>query len=266
MADGLHPPLDHLLDGHDLGSGQGPPDLGHHLLDGALGAQGRHLHQGDLALLVQDLLGQAKGGQKKAVVLGAGGFHDPADRKPTAVYLHPVSRGKSQDLGRLGPGRQALSFRPTALDLPPGLQYPRLAEVDPGQENLTPLDPDRAQDQGAHRGDVPGVLDGSDPGQIVFLELGRLHRHPAQVEPLIGQGKGLGLGGDQDVGPVLLQLGHDVGLQGLHQGDQGHRGGYPDQQPGQDKGGSGLAPSQVGQGDSIQVHGQLPNFLLAKLK
>ena len=87
----LHAALDHLLDGHDLGSGKRLGDLLHHVLDRAVLAQGRHLRHGDAAGLIEHHLGGGKHGKGQLIVLGARGFQHPGNRETTVVHGQAIA-------------------------------------------------------------------------------------------------------------------------------------------------------------------------------
>jgi len=65
----LETPLHHLLNGRHPGVRQFFGNLGDHVADGTAGAEGRHLGEGDFALLAEQLLGFGERGEDQGIIL-----------------------------------------------------------------------------------------------------------------------------------------------------------------------------------------------------
>jgi hypothetical protein len=249
MGQGLQPALDHLLNGHDAGSGEHGRDLLHHVVDGAVLAQGRHFDHGDAPRLVQGELGRGEVREDELIVLGSRRLQNAGHGQVPPLHAEVAPDPEPEHPSRLRTQEDALVHRQSPLDLPPGLEDLGGGEVHPGEEHLPPGGVHRPQDHRPQGRDVPRILDRLDLLQVAVAELLHLEGNPAQGKSAIGEGEVLGLRHDQDVRPVLFQLVVDVLGDGSHQAHQGYDRGNADQEPGQDEGGLGLPAPEVEEGD-----------------
>ena len=151
-------------------------------------------------------------------------------------------------------------IRQPALDMPPGFQDAGGVEVDPRHQDPATVDGHHAQHHRAQRGDVAGVSDGGEFGQLGFTDLLELEGNATHGHSAVGERKVLSAGNDQDIGTVLFEFVGDIVGRGVHEADDADHRRDTDRQPGQDEGRLALAAHEVPNGDELECHRISPSW------
>ncbi len=148
-----------------------------------------------------------------------------------AVDLDVVARMEIEDASQAQADQGIVRRdRLLALHVPPLFDPQLIGKADAGYQHRAATDGDGAEQLGGDDTDVAGVLDRLDAIQVGERQLahvvgGRGDRHAS-----VGKRKVVGLGHDEDVGSILVQLVRYVGLHRRRDGHQGHHRGHADGQ------------------------------------